>query len=272
MSTENYANDPLKSAALVPEDPFTEPPAGPVTTSANLPGAENTESPGISGAGSTAGRDTKDAAKDEARQLGREGVETAKQVGHTAKDEAGKIAQEAKSQVTNLVGELGADLKSQACAQQQKVADGLRSVSDELRSMAENSAGGTASSLVGQAAGKAGDVADWLDGRDPGSLLEEVKGFARRRPGVFLAVAAGAGLVAGRLARGITAPDDTSAEPNGGTARAYTGGAPATYADPAAGVRTPAEPTHAPTDAYPPTNTGVANGFPAGTDPEYPRA
>jgi hypothetical protein len=32
-----------------------------------------------------------------------------------------------------------------------------------------------------------------------------VKGFARQRPGVFLALAAGAGLLAGRLTRGLAA-------------------------------------------------------------------
>jgi hypothetical protein len=140
--------------------------------------------------------------------------------------------------------------------------------------MADSSDGGTASSLVGQAAGKAGDVADWLDGRDPGSLLEEVKGFARRRPGVFLAVAAGAGLVAGRLARGATAKDESA----GGTANAHTPGASAPYDSeigvrtPVAGVHTPVEPAYQPADTYPPADLGTREGFPADTDRGYPRA
>jgi len=36
-------------------------------------------------------------------------------------------------------------------------------------------------------------------------VLEDVKSFARRRPGAFLALAAGAGLIAGRLTRGLAA-------------------------------------------------------------------
>lgn len=274
-------NDPLQSAAVVPDDPFSEPAAGPLTTPTAQHAGATTSTAGT--AGTSGAQDTKTAAKEEARQLGHEGAETAKQVGHTAKQEAGKVAHEAKAQVRGLVDELGSDLRSQAGAQQQKVAQGLRSMSDELRSMANNSEGsGTATSLVDQAAGKAGDVADWLDNRDPGSLLEEVKGFARRRPGVFLAVAAGAGLLAGRLARGMTGQDSAT----GNTSTGYTGGT--------AGVRTPAQPVRPPTETYPlaetypasdtgfesPTETGARSipsdvggpeRFPADTDRGYPR-
>ena len=42
----------------------------------------------------------------------------------------------------------------------------------------------------------------------PATVLEEVKGFARRRPGVFLAIAVGAGVVVGRLTRPLMQPDD----------------------------------------------------------------
>lgn len=245
-TTTTGGTDPLESAAVVPDDPFTEPPAGPLTDH-GVQGTPPVAGAGTPGTGTTGGQDTKSAAKDEARQVGHEGAETAKQVGHTAKEEAGKVAQEAKEQARNLVGELGSDLRSQAGAQQQRAAQGLRAISDELRSMADGSqAGGTASSLVGQAAGKAGDAAEWLDGRDPGSLLDDVRGFARRRPGVFLAVAAGAGLLAGRLARGMTGPDSNDGGASGGTS-----GSPASYS----GVNTPPEPVRPPADTYPPAET-----------------
>ena len=48
---------------------------------------------------------------------------------------------------------------------------------------------------------RAGDAAGWLDQRDPGSLLEEARGFARRRPMAFLAVAAGLGVCIRRRRR-----------------------------------------------------------------------
>jgi hypothetical protein len=78
---------------------------------------------------------------------------------------------------------------------------------------------GVASDLVRQAAERSSSIASWLDGRDPGSLLDEVKSFARQRPGTFLLLAAGAGVLAGRLSRSLSAggPESTTT-----TAR-YTG-------------------------------------------------
>ena len=71
---------------------------------------------------------------------------------------------------------------------------------------------GVASDLVRQAAERSSAVASWLDGRDPGSLLTEVKSFARQRPGTFLLLAAGAGVLAGRLSRSLSAgaPETTA--------------------------------------------------------------
>ena len=87
--------------------------------------------------------------------------------------------------------------------------------------MARNSEqDGVATDLARQAADKARQAAGWLADRDPGSLLDEVRSFARRKPGTYLAIALGAGVLAGRLTRGLTAPtdDDTpAATPTRGT-------------------------------------------------------
>ena len=75
--------------------------------------------------------------------------------------------------------------------------------------MARNSEqDGVATDLARQAADKARTAAGWLADRDPGSLLDEVRSFARRKPGTYLAIALGAGVLAGRLTRGLTAPTD----------------------------------------------------------------
>ncbi|MFB0835856.1 hypothetical protein ACX8Z9_13945 [Arthrobacter halodurans] len=249
MTTPNAPRDPARldqplegEDRLAPPPPPVDPLAGPEFDRF----AAGPDAPEQSANGSTAAKDEArekaSAAKDEARQVGREGAETAKQVGQTAKEEAGKVAHEAKAHARNLVGELGTDLREQAGTQQQKVAEGIRALSDELRGMADNSAAdGTASSLVDQAAHRAGDVAGWLESRDPGTLLEDVKDFARRKPGVFLAVAAGAGLVAGRLARGLAA--ESSAGSSEGTA--------STGAGAATGTATPPR-TYEPAASYPP--------------------
>ncbi len=145
-------------------------------------------------------------AKDEAADVKRQAADSAQSVAETAKTEASNVAAEVKTNARDLLHQAKSDLTDQAGAQQQKVAEGLRSISTELHSMASASdQPGVASDLVRQAAERSSAVASWLDGRDPGSLLTEVKSFARQRPGTFLLLAAGAGVLAGRLSRSLSA-------------------------------------------------------------------
>jgi hypothetical protein len=95
-------------------------------------------------------------------------------------------------------------MEEQAGRGQRRVAERLLSLSAELRSMAGNpSQGGVAADLVQQAAARVCDAGQWLDAREPGQVVHEVQSFARRRPTAFLLLAAAAGLVAGRLTRGL---------------------------------------------------------------------
>ncbi|GAA1346543.1 hypothetical protein [Arthrobacter roseus] len=153
---------------------------------------------------------TGSAAKHEAQEVGAQGKEAGKKVAGKAKDEAANVAGEAKDKAKNLVSELGDDIRGQAATQQQRVADGLRSISQELGSMANNSEEqGMATHVVQQAATRTEAAAGWLGDREPGSLLEDVKSFARKRPMAFLAIAAGAGMLAGRLSRGVAADTES---------------------------------------------------------------
>ena len=144
------------------------------------------------------------------------GKEAAQHVGETASEEARKVAGEAKTQAKSLLSDLQTDLRDQAGKQQERVAGNLRSMSEEFNTMLGASSGGQGSELVGMAGRRAEQVASWLENRDPGTMVEEVRRFARRRPGAFLAIAAGAGLVAGRLARNLAAEagDQPSGRPS----------------------------------------------------------
>src|SRR5436190_1399811 len=62
----------------------------------------------------------------------------------------------------------------------------------------------SATEVAQQAAERIHGVASWLEQREPADVLQAVRDFARRRPGVFLAGAVAAGLAAGRLTRGMT--------------------------------------------------------------------
>ncbi|UKA71223.1 hypothetical protein [Arthrobacter sp. FW306-06-A] len=146
------------------------------------------------------------AAKDEASNVAGEAASAAQGVAQTAKSEAANVAQEAKSNAQDLLHQAKSGLTTQAGTQQQKAAEGIRNISSQLHSMASApDQQGMASDLVRQAAERTSSAASWLENREPGDLLNEVQRFARNRPGTFLLLAAGAGVLAGRLTRGLTA-------------------------------------------------------------------
>jgi hypothetical protein len=157
-------------------------------------------------------------AKNEAATVAGEAAGAVQDVAETAKAGVSDVASEVKTNARDLMHQAKSDLTAQAETQQQKAAEGIRKISEELRSMAAApDEQGVAADLVRQAADRSASVASWLEHRDPGSLLNEVKSFARQRPGAFLLLAAGAGMVAGRLGRSLQAGAPTAA-PTTGTA------------------------------------------------------
>ena len=174
-------------------------------------GYDTTSTSGTASTASTS--DTKQVAKDEARATGQQAKEGAKHVAEVGKDEAKNVVQETGQQAKEMWQQTRTQLLDQSAQQQTRVAEGLRSLSQELSGMARNSEQqGVASDLAQQASQRMGDVAGWLDQRDPGSLVSEVKQFARQRPGTFLAAAAVLGLVGGRLSRGLVADHQDQAD------------------------------------------------------------
>jgi hypothetical protein len=164
-------------------------------------------------------------AKERAAEVKDTSVAAGTHVAGVAKEELHKVGSETKQQAKDLYRQTQNELSSQAASQQKRVASGIRTLGDELGSMADKSeTQGVASDLAHQAATRAAGVADWLDQRDPGALLDEVKGFARRRPGMFIAIAAVAGVVAGRLTRSVIAEakDNDSTGSTGSTGTTAT--------------------------------------------------
>jgi len=154
---------------------------------------------------------TTDVAKDQAVQVAGTAKEAGAQVAGTVQEQAGQVTAEAGKQAKQLLSEAQSQVSEQAAATQQRVSEGLRSLADELAGMAKGSEqNGPATDLAQQAADRARQAASWLADRDPGSVLNEVRSFARRKPGAYLAIALGAGVLAGRLTRGLTAPTDDS--------------------------------------------------------------
>ncbi|MFG1621971.1 hypothetical protein [Kribbella sp. NPDC049227] len=142
-------------------------------------------------------------ARDEAGQLKETSAEAARQVAGTVKERASDVTSDAREQARRLASQTRDELVGQAGQQKERAASGLRSLSDELRGMAEHGQSGLGAQLARQGADFTDQAADFLQQREPGDLLEEVRGFARRKPGTFLLVAAAAGVVAGRLTRAL---------------------------------------------------------------------
>lgn len=166
-----------------------------------------------------------DVAGDRAKQVGRDAVDAGRDVAQSAVAETSSVVQEAGTQVQSLLTEARSQLNEQASVQQSNAAGWLHSIADELHQMVERSSDdpsagqpGPATSLVRQVASEARRTASWLENHEPADLLTETSRFARKRPGLFLALAAAAGLLAGRLTRGLTADSGPSDTPRSITA------------------------------------------------------
>ena len=177
---------------------------------------------GSSGDGSGSGK--ADAAKGAAQDVAGDAKEQAANVAGTAKEQASKVASEATDHAKQLYGQASENLKQQAGEQQQRAAGGLRSLGEQLGRMAENDdEQGVASKVVRDLSGRATSAAGFLENRDPGSLLDEVKTFAAKRPGTFIAIAAGAGLLAGRLTKALATEVKHEKEAGDGTTGSGSG-------------------------------------------------
>jgi hypothetical protein len=211
------------------------------------------------GAASGGGSATKDAATNEAAAVGQSAKQAGSQVASTAADQARQVAGETKRQAQDLVDQGRTQLREQAVTQQQKAAQGLSSLAGELRGLANGTsegAPGPARDLIEQASDKVDEFSSWLQNREPADLLDEVRRFARRKPGAFLLGAAAAGVLAGRLTSGIKAAHSDQA---GSGRHSVTTGTAGNYVDPAPAY-TGYTGTETATGTY-----GSALGEPAGT-------
>jgi hypothetical protein len=168
---------------------------------------------------------TTQAAKQEASAVAGSASGAARHVATTTKDQAASVASDAKQQVTRLTDETRHQVRQQASSQKDRAVSTLRSLSQELQTMADRSEqSGPATKFAQQGSSAVNQLADFLERREPGDLVEELRNLARRRPGGFLAGAALAGVVAGRLTRGAVSSrsKDDDLQYGGTTTPTYT--------------------------------------------------
>src|SRR3954468_3862770 len=162
---------------------------------------------------------TADVAKDEAKNVQQTAVQAGSQVASTATDQAKEVVQETQRQAKDLLDQGRTQVREQAISQQQKAGQSLSSLAQELRGLADGTSSGApgpARDLLQQGAGIVENFAGKLQNREPAELLDEVRRFARRKPGLFLLGAAAAGVLAGRLTSGVKAAHSDSGQPGNG--------------------------------------------------------
>jgi hypothetical protein len=202
------------------------------------------------GGAPTGGSGTDSATKEEAKQ--RTGA-----VAGTAKDEATNVVDEGRRQAGELYGQFRGQVDEQVHAQRDRVGDSMRTIGQDLSRMSRGEqTEGQAQQLVEELGQRAQQVGDWISQRSGTELAEELRSFARRKPGTFLLGSLALGVLAGRLTRGATAAA------SGGSGNGSTGHS-------TAATRTAAgsEPWTSPTAASDPAaGAPVAGGLTEATD------
>lgn len=148
--------------------------------------------------------------KQQAQHLKSQTQNSGQRVADTAKSTAQQVKNEATGQAQNLLGQLKGDLQQYVGPQQEKVAGTARTLSNEVNALAQGQKPETnyVTGLLSNVAGPVESVTRALETKEPGELLNDVRRFAARRPGTFLAIAAGVGLLAGRATRSVKDSDE----------------------------------------------------------------
>jgi hypothetical protein len=145
------------------------------------------------------------------------------EVAGTAAEEASTqvkvVAGQARQQFDDLVIQTRDEVRSQAESRNVQAAQGLRTLSQEVSALAEGRPddAGPLLGLLEDAQRSVNGLAERLEGGGTQGVIDDVTRFARRRPGLFLAGAIGAGFLVGRLVRAGTAKnqDDDQADLQG---------------------------------------------------------
>lgn len=142
---------------------------------------------------------------EQAQQATAAAADETKHVAGVAADEVKGVASEAMGQARGVVddamGQLRGQLDDQGRQQKDRLAGTLATFSGDLGRMADGGSG-LAADLATELADRTQSLSRHLDGREPTQLLDDVRRFARQRPGTFLLGALAAGVVVGRLVRG----------------------------------------------------------------------
>lgn len=142
-------------------------------------------------------------------------------VAHEARTQASDVAHVAGDQLQGAWHDLRRDLRGQAAQQTERAGTSLRRLDGQLQALrsGDREGAGPLTGYADQLQHRVQRLAQRVEDDGFDGLVGEVRTFARRRPGLFLASAAAAGFVAGRLIRGAADNGNNGNNSNGATSR-----------------------------------------------------
>lgn len=152
--------------------------------------------------GTTPGNESSSAV-DTAKEAGSAAAEGAKHVASDAADQAKAVVASARDELHRFTGQARDELNTRTQEQTDRLAGGLHSFSHQLTALASGrrDEAGALPNYVDELDGKVRQLASRLEQGGAQGMLEDVTDFARRKPGLFLLGAVGAGFLVGRLVR-----------------------------------------------------------------------
>jgi hypothetical protein len=159
--------------------------------------------PGSSPSAKEAAKETAATAVDQASGVASAAADTAKQVAGEAKNQTKAVVSQAKDQVSSLAQQTRSELLTQADTKGQQAVTGLRTLSDQISALSQGRPGeaGQLADLLGDAQMKVSSLASRIEQGGPQGVLDDITAFARRKPGMFVLGAIGAGFLVGRVVR-----------------------------------------------------------------------
>ena len=212
-----------------------------------------------------------EAAKGAASDVAHEATQAAAGVKDTAKDEVRSVVSDATQRAGDVMRTTQGELRTQATEKTKQLSTTLDDIGRQLASMADSA--DDPDSQVAQLSRTAGEQIRRQSRRleDGGldGLVDDVKRFARNRPGAFLLGTVAAGFVAGRIGKHADLKQTVEAaksEVSGGDSQSSNGSAPADAAGnpPAHLASAPPAPAAVPPAGGTPTTAPTTGATPTG--------
>jgi ElaB/YqjD/DUF883 family membrane-anchored ribosome-binding protein len=176
------------------------------------PDPAGTPASGPSGSDQSTATRVAGTAVSEASTVASDAAGGAREVAGEAGTQAKAVAGEAKLQLDRLIGQSRDEVRHQAEQRTTQAAGQLRTLSEQFGALVGGrpEAAGPLADYAGEAQDRLRQLAGRMDQGGAQGIVDDVTRFARRRPGVFLAGAAGMGFVVGRLVRAGAASQGTT--------------------------------------------------------------